>query len=104
MDMRKELEQRNIMTFEELCKKKGWEKAVLVISQSSFKEEYTEEERSYVIDASSEWFTDKDQNNLYASCLKSLSEGVTDETNVLISFYISRAHNPWKIEYCYILS
>lgn len=104
MDKQMALGKKEIMTFEDLAKRKDWEEAVLVITQSSFEHEYTEEERSYVVNSSSEWFYDESQYELYGDCLKSVKNGSTEDTNVLISYYLSRETNPWKIEYCYILS
>lgn len=104
------LKKQNIIAFAELLKKKGWQKAVLVFTPNSFPPDtdYSELDRSYVIESSSGWLTqpEKPDNVLYGVSLRKYLDGITDEREetLNLSYYLSREERPWKIAFCYILN
>lgn len=86
------------LTLNELKQRKNWEKAVIVFKEESFNKEYSEEERSYEINSSANYFiSGKISNSLYGSCLNGKDSGVR------LDNYIYDESNPWLIDYCYII-
>ena len=69
-------------------------KCVVVIDQSSFDKEYSEESRSYMFRSDNKYFVSgMGGNSIFASSLDGTDVGVR------LDWYL----NKWKIEYCYIL-
>jgi hypothetical protein len=88
----------NKLTLQELKNNKEWEKAVIVFTKDSFKEEYTQEERSYSVRSNAKYFDNtKIGNSLFGNCLDGKDSGVR------LDQYIHALENEWKVEYCYII-
>ena len=86
------------MTLEELKRRKGWKKAVIGFTESSFNLSYTEEERSYEIQSDAKYFNDGlIGNSLFGNCIDGKDNGVR------LDLYIHDLECPWEIEYCYIV-
>lgn len=64
--------------------------AIVVFSQDNFKDEYTEEQRSYRVSSNNKAFQHKSGNSIFMSCL----DGSDD--NVRFDWY------NWKVDYCYL--
>ncbi len=83
------------LTLEELRNTKDWEKAVIVFTKDSFREEFSEESRSYMVTSTQKYFQDgMISNSLFASCLDGTDDGVR------LDWYMPE----WKVEYCYIVN
>lgn len=78
--------------FNELIDNPNWKKAVIVYSQSNFKEPYTVKERSYLI-VNGQWGLDSSKMGrcIVGDCLDG------KDTGVRLDSY------DWKKEYCYIV-
>ena len=69
-------------------------KAVVVFKQGDwFKEEYTEEQRSYLFSSENKYFKSyMGGNSLYADCLDGVDRGVR------LDWYLGE----WVVDYCYL--
>lgn len=86
------------ITFSDLHKNKDWKKAVIVITNDSFLQEYPLENRSYRISrATSKYFRpDAISNSIWGSSIDGLDVGVR------LDWYLWGNEFNWKVEYCYI--
>jgi len=87
----------NKITLEEL---KGtsseWNEAVIVFTEDSFDEYYTETERSYKVSNKSNYFdSDKISSSLFGNCLDGIDNGVR------LDIYMGEGI--WSVEFCYIV-
>ena len=98
------------MTFEELIdyiceynRTHNWAteviKAVVVFTPDSFKEEYSEESRSYMFSSDNKTFRGCCSNSLYASSLDG------SDPFVRLDYYMEYYGNEpgWKVDYCYLV-
>jgi len=82
------------LTLEELRNAKDWEEAVIVFTKDSFREEFSEESRSYMVNSMQKYFQDgMISNSLFGNCLDGQDDGVR------LDWYMPE----WKVEYCYII-
>ncbi len=103
------------ITFQELCKImhafneehncKPFDKehilhAVIVFTEDSFKDPYTEVERSYkVCNGNKFWLSGYISNSLFGDCLDGKDDGVRLDWYI----YPGGDAKPWKVDYCYLL-
>lgn len=87
------------ITFKELEERKDWEEAVIVFTKDSFDKDYTEEERSYKVSHSSNWFNGGKTISfaLWGNCLDGKDLGVR------LDWYLKNGKDSWKVDYCYII-
>jgi hypothetical protein len=82
------------ISFWDLSRNKNWKEAVVVFTEATFKQPYTETERSYKISSGDKYFNgDMGGNSLYGDCLDGKDSGVR------LDQYL---YNGWKVDYCYI--
>jgi hypothetical protein len=73
---------------------KTWKEAVVVFTESSFKNPYSELVRSYKISSGDKYFDgNMGGNSLYGDCLDGVDLGVR------LDHYL---YEGWKVDYCYI--
>lgn len=88
---------KNKISFQKLISSLSeWEEAVVVFTNGSFKDDYTEEERSYKISSDAKYFNPKmTGNSLFGDCLDG------SEADIRLDHYIDS--ETWTIDYCYII-
>lgn len=85
----------NKQTLNDLQSNKNWEKAVVVFTEDSFTEKYSEQSRSYKVDRGDKYFDEgKLGKALIGDCLDGKDNGVR------LDVYLGE----WEVEYCYILN
>lgn len=90
------------LTFEELCDKLENDEnlnGVIVFKQNrSWKEEYSLEERSYVVSGNNKYFKP------YALGCSLFGTNLTGtDYGVRLDWYMKDDENPWIVDYCYVL-
>lgn len=71
---------------------------VIVFKQlDSWKREFTEEERSYVVSGTNKWF-----KPWMGGCSLFGTNLTKDDCGVRLDWYMRDPENPWKIDYCYL--
>jgi hypothetical protein len=89
------------ITLQDLGKNKNWEKAVIVFTEDSFEDSYTELERSYEVESDEKYFLpDMISNSLFGNCLDGKDNGVRLDIYMSIPEDQGRS---WNVEYCYIV-
>lgn len=87
-------------TFEELENNKNWSEAVVVFTEDSFNEQYTEIQRSYAIKSDEKWFDSRmNGNSLFGNCLDGTDQGV--RLDIYMRMLPSEGKR-WSVDYCYI--
>lgn len=90
-------------SLEDLKKRKGWKKAVIVFKPESFDKDYSVDERSYVVKSDENYFkAGAISNSLYGTSL------ALDDIDCRLDLYIhatpeDNLGKPWIVDYCYIL-
>jgi hypothetical protein len=73
-------------------------KGVIVFTEDSFSQPYTEKQRSYQFTSDNKAFLPNQcSNSIFADCLDGVDLGVR------IDWYMHDAKQPWKVEHCYLL-
>lgn len=85
------------ITFSELHRDYTWKKAVIVIDNKSFAQEYPLESRSYEVnrDTSKFFQTGAISNSIWGTSL--------DESDVGVRLDLYMYDGGWQVEYCYVL-
>ena len=88
------------LTFNQLKENTSWKEAVVVFTKDSFKEEYSEESRSYKISSDAKYFDgSKIGNSLFGECLDGTDSGVR------LDWYMKALPEEttrWVVDFCYI--
>ena len=82
------------VTLKDLAENENWEEAVIVFTAGSFKDSFSEVERSYKITRDNKYFKQVSSSSLYGDCLDG-----TDKNVELTQYIFPKI---WKIDYCYI--
>lgn len=91
----------NKITLSDLRENTSWEKAVVVFTQDSFSNNFSEVERSYEISKENKYFNpNMNGNSLFGNCLDGKDDGVRLDIYMSI---LPEEGKRWIVEYCYII-
>ena len=95
------MKKRDKLSLDDLKKSDAWKTAVIVFTEDSFTNAYSEVERSYTIKRSAHYFDgSKISGSLFGNCLDEQDNGVRLDLYMQLS---DKEGKRWYVDYCYIV-